>query len=186
MLLVLAVNLAGSAFGFYYYKELLAASPLTLWIFIPDSATSTLLFSLALLFILLGRKLGWLSFVASVYVMKYGLWTLLVILFYSDYFLAPFNRLFYVTMFVLHFGMILEPVFILPTIERKRIHLVFVTWFLLNDYFDYIVGTHPLLGYPFSNIGVIGLFSVLFSVVLCFIVHAGSGFNVFSRMEINK
>jgi len=173
--LILLTNLVGSVFGFYYYQGLLSVSPRWQWIFIPDSPASTILFSFALVLIMLKKKNDWLSYASSVYVVKYGIWTLLVILYYSEYFLAPERRLFYITMFVLHAGMIAEPLVILPTIRKNAKHLILLLWFLLSDYMDYVVGTHPLFGYPFSDIWVIGLLSAFTSVLLCIFFHIGSG-----------
>ncbi len=173
--LILLANLSGSAFGFYYYKGLLLASPLWQLVFIPDSPASTILFSLALALILLNKKNDWLSYASSVYVAKYGLWTLLVIVYYSDYFLDPGRRLFYITMFVLHAGMVAQPLVVTPTINKSRRHLLIIPWFLLNDYMDYVVGTHPLFGYPFDDLWFIAIASALSSVSLCLIVYAVSG-----------
>lgn len=173
--LILLANLSGSAFGFYYYKGLLLSSSLWQWVFIPDSPASTILFSLALALVLLNRKNDWLSYASSVYVAKYGLWTLLVILYYSEYFLAPGRRLFYFTMFVLHAGMIAQPLVVTPTIKKSRLHLLLIPWFLLNDYMDYAVGTHPLFGYPFDDLGVIAVSSFFSSLLLCLIIHSISG-----------
>ncbi|MEE9594305.1 MAG: DUF1405 domain-containing protein [Candidatus Hydrothermarchaeales archaeon] len=173
--LVLLVNLVGSAFGFYYYQGLLLSSPLWQWVFIADSPASTILFSFALILVMLNKKNDWLSYASSVYVAKYGIWTLLVILYYSDYFLAPGRRLFYVTMFILHAGMIVAPLVIIPTIKKHKKHLLLVLWFLLNDYMDYVVGTHPLIGYPFGDLWVIALASAFTSLLLCILFHVVSG-----------
>ncbi len=176
LFLVMLINVAGAIFGFFYYQGLLSASPLRYWPFIPDSPASTSLFAAAILLLYLGLKLDWFMYAASVYVMKYGLWTLFVILFYSDYFLAPPLRPFYVTMLILHSGMVIEPILLLPSIERKKQHLAFVTWFLLNDYLDYEVGTHPLIGYPFNGLRLVEIFSVASSIAICALAYLGSGF----------
>ncbi|MFQ5815009.1 MAG: DUF1405 domain-containing protein [Candidatus Hydrothermarchaeaceae archaeon] len=173
--LVLLANLFGSAFGFYYYQGLFLASPLRQGMFIPDSPASTIIFSSALILILLNKKNDWLSYASSVYVAKYGLWTLLVILYYSEYFLAPERRLFYITMFILHAGMVAQPLIVTPTINKNRKHLLLLPWFLLNDYMDYVVDTHPLFGYPFEDIWAISLSSVFSSVLLCILIHRISG-----------
>ncbi|MBI5253142.1 MAG: DUF1405 domain-containing protein [Euryarchaeota archaeon] len=165
-------NLAGAAFGFLYYKTMFASLSLKYWIFIPDSPLSTLIFSISILLILIGKKNNLLSFAACVYVMKYGFWTVFVILFYSGYFLAPQNAPFYWLMFVLHLGMIIEPVFILRTIEPRRGHLLFLLfWFLLNDYVDYWLGITPLSMFSFSRIEVVRNVSIASSIVFSFAVY---------------
>jgi uncharacterized membrane protein YpjA len=172
---VLLANLTGSAFGFYYYQGLLLSSPVWQWVFIPDSPNSTMLFSLALILILLDKKNDWLSYASSVFVAKYGFWTLFVILYYSEYFLAPGRRLFYVTMFVLHTGMIAEPLILIPRIDKNRKHLILILWFLVTDYIDYVVGTHPLFGFPLDGLWFIALMSGFSSVILCILIYKVSG-----------
>lgn len=176
LVLVMVVNLMGVAFGFYYYQDLLNSAPLWALPFIPDSPLSTFLFALAIFLLLIGRKNDVLSAVASVYVMKYGLWTMFVILYYSYYFLAPPLTGYYWLMFVLHFGMVVEPVLILHTIRRSRaILLVPLMWLLINDLVDYWLGTNPLVQFALPDLGFIGLLSVLGTLVLCFTVYALAG-----------
>lgn len=172
---VMLANLAGAAFGFLYYKMMFAALPLKYWIFVPDSPLSVLIFSLSIFLILAGKKKNILSFAACVYVMKYGFWTMFVILFYSEHFLSPSNAPFYWLMFVLHFGMLLEPVFILHMIEPKREHLLLLLWFLLSDYADYWLGTTPLSMFSFSRIEVVRNVSVASSIIFTLMVYAAAG-----------
>lgn len=172
LLAAMLTNLAGAAFGFLYYESMFTALPLKYWIFIPDSPLSTLLFSISILLMLIGRKNNLLSFAACVYVMKYGFWTVFVILFYSDYFLAPQNAPFYWLMFVLHLGMVLEPVLILRTIEPKRGHLFFLlSWFLLNDYVDYWLDITPLSMFSFSSVDVVRNVSVASSIIFTMTIY---------------
>lgn len=159
---VAVVNAVGTAFGFVYYMGMFVSFPPYLWPFIPDSPLSTLLFSLALFLIYAGRGPQWLNLAAGVAVMKYGLWTDFVILFYSDHFLSPDLRSFYYLMFFLHLGMLFEPIILLPHLRPRARHLALVlTWYLLNDYTDYWIGTNPLAPYHFQGMGVVAIFSVL-------------------------
>ncbi|MFQ6105524.1 MAG: DUF1405 domain-containing protein [Candidatus Hydrothermarchaeaceae archaeon] len=177
------INLLGTLFGFLYYRAMLSAAPLWLWVFIPDSPMSTLLFGVSIFLILIGKKRNILSFVSCVYVMKYGFWTIFVILFYPEHFLSPANFYFSILMILLHFGMLVEPLLILHTIEVRKSYLTFsVLWFLLNDYFDYIVGTNPLAGYHFQSMGVVAIVSATSSFVFPFFVGMCDSI----RRKINK
>jgi uncharacterized membrane protein YpjA len=179
----MVINLLGSGFGYYYYKSLLAASPLWLWIFIPDSPNSTLLFSLAIFLILMGRGSSTLSALGSVYVMKYGLWTMFVILYYSEYFLSPPLTGYYWLMFWLHFGMVIEPVVILHTLEKgKRVLLIPLIWLLINDFFDYGLGTTPLLRLPLESPGMVALFSLGETILFSVLVYALAGSRALERI----
>jgi uncharacterized membrane protein YpjA len=166
--MALVINLLGSVSGFFYYKYQLASSPMKFWAFVPDSPGSTLLFSLAVLLILLGRKKDFISFLASASVVKYGFWTMFVIAFYSDYFLSPANRGFYYLMFLLHFGMVVEPLFIAHTIEYKRYYAALsFLWLGLNDYFDYVLGMTPLASFGFPDINTVGMVTFASSIAIC-------------------
>jgi uncharacterized membrane protein YpjA len=165
--MVCVINLLGTVAGFFYYKWQLASSPKLFWAFIPDSPGSTLLFAIAVGLIFFERKVDVLSYLASVGVVKYGFWTMFVIAFYSDYFLSPANRSFYYLMFVLHFGMIVEPVVVLHTIDFKVSYvLLALAWFGLNDYIDYVIGYTPLAGFSFSRIDVVGYVTAASTVMI--------------------
>lgn len=177
------INLFGSAFGYYYYKNLLAASPMWQWIFIPDSPNSTLLFSIALFLILINKKSSILSALSSVYVMKYGLWTMFVILYSSDYFLSPSLAGYYWLMFWLHLGMVIEPIILLHTIKpEKGVLLIPLAWLLLNDFFDYYLGTTPLLQFSLQNLETVALFSIGETLFLSILVYALAGNKFLERI----
>ena len=62
--LVVAVNLAGTAFGFYYYAFQFSRTPVEMWPFVPDSPMATLLVALALAAWKLDRQQEWLTALA--------------------------------------------------------------------------------------------------------------------------
>lgn len=149
--LVAGVNILGTIFGFLYYRYMFSLTPWYLWPVVPDSPGSTLLFAIALILLLLGRKKDWLSFLACTSTIKYGLWTIFVILYFPEHFLAPQMKWFYYLMISLHFGMVIQVVVLMHTIEQKRKYLLIaLLWFFTNDYFDYVVGTGPLTTHGLS------------------------------------
>lgn len=168
----LLINLLGTVFGYYYYQNLLASSPAWKWIFIPDSPNSTLIFSAAIVLILLGRPSSTLGALGCVYIMKYGLWTMFVILYFPEFFLAPRWADYYWLMFWLHLGMVLEPLLILHTLRKNlRTLLVPLVLLLINDYADYAAGTSPLYSFPLDGLGVTPVFSVFETLVLSIVVY---------------
>jgi uncharacterized membrane protein YpjA len=76
--LVVAVNLAGTAFGFYYYRFQFAYTPTAMWPFVPDSPMATLLVALALASWKLGRTREWLVALAFFGNIVLGGWTVYV------------------------------------------------------------------------------------------------------------
>ncbi len=150
LLAVAFINIAGTAFGFYYYRDMFALFPVKLWIFIPDSPLATLFFAISLFLIFFKKRVDAFYLVAMAQSMKYGFWTMFVILYFSDYFLAPYHRYYYYLMFVLHFGMVIQPALILHKVRITKKELsIAAAWLALNDYFDYLRGTNPLVIYDF-------------------------------------
>lgn len=85
-LLIAAVNLVGIGYGFYYYLDQFAVTPVWLWIFVPDSPLAVLWAELALLAWWAGRRVGALDALAFVGNVQVGLWTVYVLLAYADSF----------------------------------------------------------------------------------------------------
>ncbi len=140
------INLAGFLFGIYYYSyQLSITSPLT-WIFIIDCPLYVLLFSVLCLMKLKSKTIPtWLLFLTSVGLVKYGLWTGLVIWLYSAHFFS-ISPAMYSILFPLHIGMILEGIVLLPHFRARAVHVLPVFfWFLLNDFLDYFASTLPLI-----------------------------------------
>lgn len=184
---VLIINLLGTAFGYYYYQGLLESSPIWKWVFIPDSPNSTIIFSIAIALILLNRASSTLSALGCVYVMKYGLWTMFVILYFPDFFLTPERADYYWLMFWLHFGMVLEPVLILHTIEKnKRTLLIPLILLLINDAMDYMGGTSPLYSFPLGSLGLTPVFSVGETILFSIIAYSLAGNKALARFWRGK
>jgi len=148
--LLLLLSVAAVLIGFWYYAGQLAATPLPLLIFVPDCP----LYVLLALPILLGliRSPPY-SFLVSIGMFKYGLWTVFVLLFYSEYWQA--SQLWITIPFIIgHVGMALLGAAILP---KKRvafgIFAIVLLWFLLNDYSDYFLGAIPPI--PAHDLGLV-------------------------------
>ena len=75
---IVAINLVGTAFGFWYYRFQLAQTPLVMWPFVPDSPAATLFVALSLTAWKLDYDIEWLHMLAFYGNIKLGLWTLFV------------------------------------------------------------------------------------------------------------
>jgi uncharacterized membrane protein YpjA len=75
---VVAVNLAGTVFGIWYYRFQLANTPAVMWPVVPDSPIATLAMVLSLVSWKLGRDRKWVHALAFVGNLKYGLWVVAV------------------------------------------------------------------------------------------------------------
>jgi uncharacterized membrane protein YpjA len=161
-------------------------SPVELWIFIPDSPLATLFFAASLFLIYFKKRVDAFYLIAMAQSMKYGFWTMFVIVYFSDYFLAPVHRDYYYLMFALHFGMLIQPALILHKVRITGKELAIAAfWLALNDYFDYLRNTHPLVVYGFApeKVALTGAVTFLAGMailaLLCMLARRGE---VFARL----
>ena len=162
--LALMANIAGTIYGWYYYRYQLLSTPPHLWFLVTDSPNSTLFFVVALVLMKLNRKNDSVSFFASANLIKYGLWTDFVLLFHRDFFFAPERYLLYSGIFVTHFLMAVEALPLAYTIGRIRWSFTLaLIWLLGNDYVDYFHDLHPYI--PEKGIEVVTAFTIALSLV---------------------
>jgi uncharacterized membrane protein YpjA len=154
--LILGASIIGTAFGFYYYEWQLRASPIYYWPLIPDSPFFTLMFVFVLAAYSFGKRSNLFDTFAFIGLNKIGFWTLFVLLYDFNYYFTPETRVFRSVLFLLHIGMILCSFTLLKDMKRPKINKMglLLVIFLIADYFDYIIGTHPYLNTP--RIDVIG------------------------------
>ncbi|MGQ4556345.1 DUF1405 domain-containing protein [Halobellus sp. GM3] len=139
---VVAINLAGTAFGFWYYRFQLLHTPLVMWPAVPDSPLATLLMAASLASWKLGRDRAWVHALAFVGNLKYGLWVVVVQLTINDVLASGDPYLWF--LLVSHLGMGLQAFviyryaeFTVPTVGLAA------AWFGFNDVVDYF---YPLVG----------------------------------------
>ncbi|MFD2171226.1 DUF1405 domain-containing protein [Tumebacillus lipolyticus] len=142
--LLFICNLLGSIYGFYWYADQLAATPWYWTFFVPDSPTSSSLFTLVVLLWLIGRSSPLLEMLAMVTNIKYGIWACGVIFTYgaADGSIEPQNWMLVVS----HGAMAVEV--ILYNFAYKfdwRLLWVGAIWLLYNDFVDYVYRIHPYL-----------------------------------------
>jgi len=163
--LVVAINLAGTAFGFWYYvPQLSATKSVLVWPLVPDSPMATLFIAASLALWKLGRSREWVNMLAFFGCLVLGLWTPYVLLaFRSGFSSLPWYM--YNFLFWSHLAMVVEAFLIHRYSEFPvRAIAVAVGWFTLNvvvDYFLPIVGTphHTLVpGQTFAGTTTRGTF----------------------------
>jgi len=145
---VVAVNLLGTVFGFWYYagrpleaqppliEGQLGAAPLSAWPLIPDSPTATLFIALSLAAWRLGWEVEWLHALAFFGCIKLGFWTPYVQLFLN----GPGGIAAWLYWFLIlsHLAMVLEA-FLIHRYASFPVRAVAVAtaWYGLNDVVDY-------------------------------------------------
>ncbi|MGZ0746619.1 DUF1405 domain-containing protein [Haloparvum sp. AD34] len=153
--LIVAINLGGTAFGFWYYRHQFARITPELWAFVPDSPAATLFVALALAAWALGRPNDYLSSLAFVGNIKLGLWTPYVLVAFAPGFLEYTPWPMFLFLFWSHVAMSLQA-FLLYRISDFPLRAVgFATaWYTVDLLFDYFVPptgnvTHTSL--PFAD-----------------------------------
>ncbi|WP_251342581.1 DUF1405 domain-containing protein [Haloplanus halophilus] len=143
---VVATNLVGTAFGFWYYRFQFAAEPLVIWPLVPDSPVATLFVALSLALWKLGRSNETVNALAFFGCWKLGLWTPFVLLAFADGFLATTPLPMYAFLLGSHLMMVVEA-FVIHRYSDFPVGAVAVAaaWYGLNDLVDYFL---PLVGTP--------------------------------------
>jgi len=142
---IVAVNLLGTAFGFWYYRFQLSVTPWQLWPIVPDSPTATLFIALSIAAwkLEVGRWAAPIHALAVVGCIKLGAWTPYVLVVFADGFAASGQAL-YTFMFFSHLLMVAQA-FLVQRYASIPVWAagIGVGWYLLNDVFDYFI---PVLG----------------------------------------
>ena len=71
--ILLFINLSGTVFGYDWYMWQLKITEPKFWIFVPDSPTASLFFTLAIIGWLIGRNFKLIEALALITLVKYGL-----------------------------------------------------------------------------------------------------------------
>lgn len=141
---IVAINLAGTAFGFWYYRAQFGRTPVVGWPFVPDSPMATFFVALALALWALDRRNEYVTALAFYGNIKLGLWTPWVLAVFADQFLAINPIPMYTFLFVSHLGMVaqaflLHRISAFPT-KAVGVALAWYTVDLTVDYFFPVFG----------------------------------------------
>ncbi len=144
--LVVAINLAGTVFGFWYYSGQFAATPAAMWPWVPDSPMATLLIALAIAAWKLGHELPWLTALAFFGNIILGLWTPYTLLVFYETYAAQTHPLMFQFLFWSHLAMVVQA-FVLHRITDFPVWGVAVAtvWYASNLIVDYFI---PVLETP--------------------------------------
>ena len=158
---IVAINLIGTAFGFWYYLPQFRLEPIVAWPVVPDSPMATLLIAFSLALYKLGRSNEYVNMLAVFGCIKLGLWTPYVLTVFADAFLATVAPppqvvpvlgsdfapiAMYGFLFVSHLGMVVEG-FLVHRYSDFPLGAILVAagWYGFNDFVDYFV---PIVGTP--------------------------------------
>jgi len=167
-LLALTNFMAGIYSLTYYLPQLDQTTPL-LWIFVADCPIFALLFGINVLLLIKEKPSAMLSLISIVGNIKYGLWTIFV-------FYLSGNLSLYWLFILSHFLLIIETIIFAKLFQFKLKHVfVAILFFLMNDFLDYVVGTHPLvLDEILQKVALFALISSVLLPIVLAVVFSGN------------
>lgn len=141
---LVVINFGGAIYGFYWYRDQLAETPVWLWLLVPDSPLSTNLFLLVVIGFLAGWRNPVFQLVAYTSIIKYGIWAVIINVHYTW-----LTGELYLVNFMLaasHFGMALEGYLYWRHLKYGWPALAAAAaWMVIQDTADYVFGLHPYL-----------------------------------------
>lgn len=166
----IVLNLGGTLFGFYWYRDQLFSNPGFLMPLIPDSPLSTFLISLSFVFYLWGRSNSYLDAFAFIGNLKYGLWTVFVQIYLFQGIISYSSWGLYLFITVSHLLMASQALLVLRYTEFswKALALAFI-WYFLNDLIDYTLGIHASLPDTYGLISPVSVIAFLLTFLACIV-----------------
>ncbi|WP_456279386.1 lipoprotein heptaprenylglyceryl N-acetyltransferase LhaT [Bacillus sp. AK128] len=169
---LLAVNVAGTIYGYEWYGWQLADTPPIFLIFVPDSPTASLFFAFVLIAFILKKNWPIFEALAIVTLFKYGVWAvvmnLLVLSIHGDLAWQGYMLIFS------HAAMAVQGLLYAPYYRMKLWHLILAAvWTLHNDVIDYVFFMYPRyrLEEYIASIGYftfwLSIASLLITYILC-------------------
>ncbi|PZX07692.1 putative membrane protein YpjA [Psychrobacillus insolitus] len=163
MWLLFFVNLLGSIYGYIWYESQLSTTEPKFLLFVPDSPTASLFFTLALFAWLL--KMNWklIEALALITLVKYGLWA--VVMNVWTYFETGSIGWMGWMLVASHFAMALQAILYIPFYRFTWVHiLIAAIWTLHNDVIDYVFDQMPIYRSLNEYANVIGYFTFWLSI----------------------
>lgn len=156
---------------FIGYWQQIVETPGILKIFVPDSPTASLLFTLALLMILIKKPRPFLMLMACAWLIKYGLWAVIInihfLLIGGNYTFTNFH------LTLSHLGMAVEGFLFIDEIDFNKNYMLTLTLLMLiSDVVDYSLGIHPwLFAQSQWKIAIVSIFLLTIFISLCFLSY---------------
>ena len=163
MWILFFVNLLGSIYGYIWYESQLSTTEPKFLLFVPDSPTASLFFTLALFAWLL--KMNWklIEALALITLVKYGLWA--VVMNVWTYFETGSIGWMGWMLVASHFAMALQAILYIPFYRFTWVHiLIAAIWTLHNDVIDYVFDQMPTYRSLNEYANTIGYFTFWLSI----------------------
>ncbi|SES33535.1 DUF1405 domain-containing protein [Psychrobacillus sp. OK032] len=164
MWLLFVVNLLGTIYGYIWYESQLSVTEPKFLLFVPDSPTASLFFTIALLGWLLKKNWKLIEALALITLVKYGVWA--VVMNIWTYIETGSIGWMGWMLVASHFAMALQAVLYIPFYRFKFVHIfIAAVWTLHNDVIDYVFGQMPTYRSLSEYASQIGYFTFWLSIV---------------------
>ncbi|EAF5412583.1 DUF1405 domain-containing protein [Listeria monocytogenes] len=136
-------NLLGAIYGYIWYIPQLQITEPRFWLFVPDSPTAILFFTLALVGFLGKKHWPLMEALGFVCLVKYGLWAVgMNIFFMVDQGMLVWGS---VALILTHGFMAVEGILYAPFYRFRIGHfMIAAVWVFHNDVIDYVLGQMPI------------------------------------------
>ena len=158
------INFLGTIYGYIWYIPQLQHTELKYYLFVPDSPTASLFFSIAMIGWLLGRHFKLMEALAVVTLVKYGVWAVVMnLLTLAEKGFLPADAWMLV---ISHSLMAVQAILYGYKYRFTYIHVAIAAiWTLHNDAIDYLFDQMPYYGVVMKYSSEIGYFTFWLSIV---------------------
>lgn len=164
------MNLLGTVYGYDWYMWQLKITDPIFWVFVPDSPTASLFFTIAILGWIIGKHFKLMEALALITLVKYGLWAVVMNLLT----LLENGSIGWIgwMLIISHFAMALQALLYIPFYKFSFGHIVIAAiWTIHNDFIDYVFEQMPIYHDLMKNINEIGYFTFWLSIVCITIAY---------------
>jgi len=163
MWLLFIVNLLGTIYGYIWYESQLSQTEAKFLLFVPDSPTASLFFTIALFAWLLKKNWKLIEALALITLVKYGLWAVVMNIwtYVENDYLGWMGWMLVAS----HFAMAVQAILYIPFYRFRWIHIIIAAiWTLHNDVIDYVFDQMPIYSSLDKYADQIGYFTFWLSI----------------------
>ncbi|SDO93770.1 Uncharacterized membrane protein YpjA [Halobacillus aidingensis] len=168
LIMLFFINLFGTIYGYIWYEPQLSVTEPIFLLFVPDSPTASLFFTIFLGFYIFGKNVPYIEALAIITLLKYGVWAVVMNgLTLLEYGSLPWTG--YMLIFS-HGAMAVQGLLYAPFYKIEMRHIaVAAVWTLHNDVIDYVFGQMPVYPAIVEYMDEIGYFTFWLSIgcILC-------------------
>lgn len=163
LILLFIVNFFGTVYGYIWYGGQLSITEPIYYIFVPDSPTASLFFTIAILGWLLGKHFKLMEVLALITLVKYGVWAVAMnfLTFFETGELTPAGWMLVCS----HALMAVQAILYIPKYKFTFGYvLIGAIWTLHNDVIDYLFGQMPIYHVINQYVSEVGYFTFWLSI----------------------